>query len=85
MPSNVTIAPSDSARNLRYQFRLIVYYFWSYFLLLPLHSWPSIEKPKVENIGFGFGMVFLSSGGLQAAEIYVFPVWATVILGSDSL
>jgi len=31
----------------------------------------AIEKPVVKSIGFGFGMVFLSS--LQA-EIYVFPV-----------
>jgi len=30
-----------------------------------------IENLVVENIGFGFGMVFLSS---VQAEIYVFPV-----------
>jgi len=29
-----------------------------------------IEKPVVENIGFGFEMLFLSS---VKAEIYVFP------------
>jgi len=38
------------------------------------------EKSVAENIGFGFEIVFLSS--LQA-EIYVFPVWAAAILGSD--
>jgi len=38
------------------------------------------EKPVVENIGFDFGMVSLSS---VQAEIYVFPVWATAILCSD--
>jgi len=31
----------------------------------------TIEKPVVENIGLGFGMVFLSS---VQAEIYVKPV-----------
>jgi len=40
----------------------------------------TIEKPVVENIGFGFGMVFLYS---VQAEIYVFVVWAAAILGSD--
>jgi len=33
-----------------------------------------------ENIGLGFGMVFLSS---VQAEIYEFPVWAATTLGSD--
>jgi len=40
----------------------------------------TIEMPVVENIGFGFGMVFLSS---VQAEIYVFPVCAAAIFGSD--
>jgi len=40
----------------------------------------TFEKPVVENIDFGFGIVFLSS---VQAEIYVFPVWAAAILGSD--
>jgi len=40
----------------------------------------TIEKLVVENIGIGFGMVFLSS---VEAEIFVFPVWAAVILGTD--
>jgi len=39
-----------------------------------------IKKPVAENIGFGFGMVFLSS---VQVEIYVFPVWAAAILCSD--
>jgi len=38
------------------------------------------EKPVVENIGFGFGMVLLSR---VQTEIYVFPVWAANILCSD--
>jgi len=32
----------------------------------------TIEKPMVEKIGYGFGMVLLSS---VQAEIYVFLVW----------
>jgi len=40
------------------------------------HHW----KARDRNMGFGFGMVFLSS---VQAEIYVFPVWAAAILGSD--
>jgi len=40
----------------------------------------TIEKPVIENIDFGFGMVFLSS---VQAEIYVFPVGAAAILDSD--
>jgi len=40
----------------------------------------TIEKPVVENIGFEFGMVFLS---YVHAEIHVFPVLVAAILGSD--
>jgi len=40
----------------------------------------TIEKPVAENIGFGFGMVFLSS---VQVEIYIFPVWAAANLCSD--
>jgi len=39
----------------------------------------TIENPVVENIRFGFGLVFLSS---VQAEIYVFPVWVAAILCS---
>jgi len=39
----------------------------------------TIEKPVIENIGFGFGIVFLSS---VQAEIYVFPVCVAAILCS---
>jgi len=48
--------------------------------LFLLYAWLLIIGRKVENIGFGFGMVFLSS---VQAEIYVFSVWAFTILGSD--
>jgi len=40
----------------------------------------TFEKLMVENIDFGFGMVFLSS---VQGDIYVFPVWTAAILCSD--
>jgi len=44
-------------------------------------SWSySLFNNCTENIGFGFGMVFLSS---EQTELYVFPVWAAAIFGSD--
>jgi len=37
----------------------------------------TIEKPVVENIGFEFRMVFLSS---VQDKIYVFPFWAAPLV-----
>jgi len=43
-------------------------------------SEPKLAAAQTENIGFGFGMVFLC---IVQAEIDVFPVWAAAIFGSD--
>jgi len=40
----------------------------------------TIVKLVVENIGFEFGIVFLSS---VQAEIHIFPIWAAAIMCSD--